>query len=105
MQNNPSDPSAVPGDPTLTDQALLNETDLQRCIESLQSIICDLLIENERLRQHSDKVQPSRQALERPLYKRAILRQLTLRPTDLDMHPKAKPGSFMIVEVGRNATQ
>jgi hypothetical protein len=59
MQNNRSDPSAVPGNPTLTDQALLNETDLQRCIESLQSIICDLLIENERLRQHSDKVQPS----------------------------------------------
>jgi hypothetical protein len=59
MQNNRSDPSAVPGDPTLSDQTLLNETDLQRCIESLQSIICDLLIENERLRQHSDKVQPS----------------------------------------------
>jgi hypothetical protein len=56
MQNNRSDPSAVPGDPTLTDQTLLNETDLQRCIESLQSIICALLIENERLRQHSDKV-------------------------------------------------
>jgi len=52
MQNNRSDPSAVPGDPTLTDQTLLKETDLQRCIESLQRIICDLLIENEKLRQY-----------------------------------------------------
>jgi hypothetical protein len=51
MQNNRSDPSAVPGDPKLTDQTLLKETDLQRCIEALQCIICDLLIENERLRQ------------------------------------------------------
>ena len=59
MQNNRSDPSAVPGDPKLTDQTLLKETDLQRCIESLQSIICDLLIENETLRQHSDKSSPS----------------------------------------------
>jgi DNA-binding NtrC family response regulator len=52
MQNNRSDPSAVPGDPKLTDQTLLKEPDLQRCIEALQCIICDLLIENERLRQH-----------------------------------------------------
>ena len=52
MQNNRSDPSAVPGDPKLTDQTLLKESDLQRCIEALQCIICDLLIENERLRQH-----------------------------------------------------
>jgi DNA-binding NtrC family response regulator len=52
MQNNRSDPSAVPGDPKLTDQTLLKETDLQQCIEALQCIICDLLIENERLRQH-----------------------------------------------------
>jgi hypothetical protein len=52
MQNNRSDPPALPGDPRLTEQALLKETDLQRCIEALQCIICDLLIENERLRQH-----------------------------------------------------
>jgi hypothetical protein len=52
MQNNRSDPSAVPGDPKLTEQTLLKETDLQRSIESLQRIICDLLIENEKLRQH-----------------------------------------------------
>jgi hypothetical protein len=52
MQNNRSDPSVVPGDPKLYKQALLKETDLQRCIESLQCIICDLLIENERLRQY-----------------------------------------------------
>jgi hypothetical protein len=50
MQNNRSDPSAVPGDPKLTEQTLLKETDLQRRIESLQCIICDLLIENEDLR-------------------------------------------------------
>jgi hypothetical protein len=52
MQNNRSDPSAVPGDLKPTDRTLLKETDLQRCIESLQRIICDLLIENEKLRQH-----------------------------------------------------
>jgi hypothetical protein len=51
MQNNRSDPPALPGDPRLTEQALLKETDLQRCIEALQCIICDLLIENEKLRQ------------------------------------------------------
>jgi hypothetical protein len=51
MQNNRSDPSAVPGNPKLTEQILLKETDLQRCIESRQFIICELLIENERLRQ------------------------------------------------------
>jgi hypothetical protein len=52
MQNNRSDPPAVPGDSKLTEQILLKETDLQRCIESLQCIICDLLIENEKLRRH-----------------------------------------------------
>jgi hypothetical protein len=52
MQNNRSDSSAVLGDPTLTEQALPKETELQRCIESLQRIICDLLIENERLRRY-----------------------------------------------------
>jgi hypothetical protein len=51
MQNNRSDPSAVPGAPTLTEQTVLKEADLQRCIDSLQCIICDLLVENERLRQ------------------------------------------------------
>jgi hypothetical protein len=50
MQNNRSDPSAVPGDPNLSEPALLPETDLQRCVESLQWIICDLLSENEKLR-------------------------------------------------------
>jgi len=52
MQNNRSDPSAVPENPKLSEQALLKEIDLQRCIQSLQRIICDLLIENERLRQY-----------------------------------------------------
>lgn len=52
MESNRSDPSIVPGDPTLSEQAFLKETDLKRCIESLQCIICDLLIENEKLRQH-----------------------------------------------------
>jgi hypothetical protein len=51
MQSNRSDPSIVPGDPKLSEQVLLKETDLQRCIESLQCIICELLIENEKLRQ------------------------------------------------------
>ena len=51
MQNNRSDPSAVPENPKLSEQALLKEIDLQRCIQSLQRIICDLLIENEKLRQ------------------------------------------------------
>ena len=32
-------------------QAPLKESDLQRCVDSLQCIVCDLLIENERLRQ------------------------------------------------------
>jgi hypothetical protein len=49
MQSNRSDPSALPGDHKLSEQALLKETDLQRRIESLQCIICDLLIENEKL--------------------------------------------------------
>jgi len=50
MQNDRLAPSAIPGDRKLTERILLKETDLRRCIESLQSIICDLLIENERLR-------------------------------------------------------
>jgi hypothetical protein len=57
MQNNRSDPSAVSRDPKLSDQARPKETDLQRCVESLQGIICDLLIENERLRQYLDTEQ------------------------------------------------
>ena len=52
MQSSRSDPSIMPGAPKLSEQALLKETDLQRCIESLQCIVCDLLIENEELRQH-----------------------------------------------------
>jgi hypothetical protein len=51
MQNNRRDPSAMPGNPNLSEQALLEEPDLRRCIESLQWIICDLLSENEKLRQ------------------------------------------------------
>jgi hypothetical protein len=51
MQSNRSDPPGMPGDPNLSEQALLEEMDLRRCIESLQSIICDLLSENEKLRQ------------------------------------------------------
>jgi hypothetical protein len=51
MHNNRSDPSAMPGNPNLSERTLLEETDLQRCIESLQWIICDLLSENEKLRQ------------------------------------------------------
>jgi hypothetical protein len=51
MQNNRSDLSAVPEDHKLTDQTLLKETDLQRCIECLQHVVCDLLIVNEKLRQ------------------------------------------------------
>jgi len=53
MQDNRPDPSALPRDAKLSELVLLKETDLQRCIESLQCIICDLLIENERLRQCS----------------------------------------------------
>jgi hypothetical protein len=52
MQNNRSDPSAAPENPKLSEQALVKEIDLQRCIQSLQRIICDLLIENERLRHY-----------------------------------------------------
>jgi hypothetical protein len=52
MRNNLSGPSTAPVDLKLTEQTLLKETDLQRCIDSLQYIICDLLIENEKLRQH-----------------------------------------------------
>jgi hypothetical protein len=52
MQNNRSDRSAVPEDPKPPEQTLLKEADLQQCIESLQRIICDLLVENERLRQY-----------------------------------------------------
>jgi len=51
MQSNRSDTPAMPGDPNLSAQALLEEPDLRRCIESLQWIICDLLFENEKLRQ------------------------------------------------------
>jgi hypothetical protein len=51
MQNNRSDPSAVRGDPNLSKQALREEADLRRCVESLQCTICELIIENERLRQ------------------------------------------------------
>ena len=51
MQNNRSDPPAMPGDPNLSERTLLEEPDLRRCIESLQWIICDLLSENEKLRQ------------------------------------------------------
>jgi hypothetical protein len=51
MQSNRSDPSTVSGDHKLTEQALLKESDLQQCIGRLQHIICDLLIENEKLRQ------------------------------------------------------
>ena len=52
MESSRSDPSIVPGDPKVSEHSFLKETDLQRCIESLQCIICDLLIENERLRQN-----------------------------------------------------
>ena len=41
----------MPEDPSLSERTLLEETDLRRCIESLQWIICDLLSENEKLRQ------------------------------------------------------
>ena len=51
MQSNWTDPSAMPAGPELIAETLLKETDLQRCIASLQCIICDLLIENEKLRQ------------------------------------------------------
>jgi hypothetical protein len=50
MQSNLSKPSAVPGPPKRSEEALLEETCLQLCIHSLQCIICDLLIENEGLR-------------------------------------------------------
>jgi hypothetical protein len=43
MRNNRLDPSALPEDSKLSEQALLKETDLQRCIQSLQCIIGDLL--------------------------------------------------------------
>jgi hypothetical protein len=51
MHNNRSDPPAMPGNPNLSERTLLEEPDLRRCIESLQWIICDLLSENEKLRQ------------------------------------------------------
>ena len=54
MESNRSERSIVPGDPNPSEHAILKETDLQRCIECLQSIICDLLVENEKLRQHLD---------------------------------------------------
>jgi hypothetical protein len=52
MQSNPSDPCTAPRDPELSEQALVTDTDLQRCIQSLQYIVCDLLIENEKLRRY-----------------------------------------------------
>ena len=51
MQDNRADPSAVPADRNSCERAFLEEANLQRCIESLQWIICDLLFENEKLRQ------------------------------------------------------
>ena len=51
MQDNRSEPSAAPGDCKLSEQAMRREADLTRCIECLQRIVCDLLIENEKLRQ------------------------------------------------------
>lgn len=51
MHNDRSDPPAMRGDPNLSEHALLKEPDLRRYIESLQWIICDLLSENEKLRQ------------------------------------------------------
>ena len=50
MENKQSDPSAKPRGPNLSERALPEETDLRRCVESLQWIICDLLSENEKLR-------------------------------------------------------
>lgn len=52
MHSNPSDSPTMPRDPKLSERTLLKEADLQRCIDSLQLIVCDLLIENEKLRQH-----------------------------------------------------
>ena len=51
MEDSRSGPPMVPGDLKPPEQTLLKETDLRRCIESLQRFICDLLIENETLRQ------------------------------------------------------
>ena len=51
MQNNRSDSPAVPAGPNLSERAIVEQTDLRRCVESLQWIICDLLSENEKLRQ------------------------------------------------------
>jgi len=51
MQNNRSDSRAVPAGPNLSKRAIVEQTDLRRCVESLQWIICDLLSENEKLRQ------------------------------------------------------
>jgi hypothetical protein len=51
MQNNRSDSRAVPAGPNLSERAIVEQTDLRRCVESLQWIICDLLSENEKLRQ------------------------------------------------------
>jgi hypothetical protein len=52
MHSNRSGSSTVPGDPKLAARTLLTEADLQQRIESLQFIICDLLVQNEKLRQH-----------------------------------------------------
>jgi hypothetical protein len=66
MQNDRSNPSAVPEGSKLSEQALLKEADLQGSVEFLQSLICDLLIENEKLRQllvekHPAKPDPLRE--------------------------------------------
>ena len=52
MLGSRSDASIVLGGPKQAAQTHPKEGDLQRCVESLQVIICDLLIENEKLRQH-----------------------------------------------------
>jgi hypothetical protein len=51
MQNNRLDSPAVPAGPKLSERTIVEQTDLRRCVESLQWIICDLLSENEKLRQ------------------------------------------------------
>jgi hypothetical protein len=73
VQNNRSDSPTVPGNLKPTEQTFLKETDLQRRIESLQRIICDLLIENERLRQHRTNPTP-KQILEGSPYEKEFWR-------------------------------
>ena len=57
----------LPGDPKVSEPALPKDADLQQCIESLRCIICDLLVENERLRQllTADKLLPCEQSMRR----------------------------------------